>query len=135
MTAEHLTLNEIMAVAIAFPLREAAEHFGVGWTSLKKRCRRLRLMKWPFRSFCACSRMLHLPQYSEEEKKRVSRYLEDFIRDPTGLDATPKWILVLRQRHYKYVSKNKTAVKASAPERPTPWYLLIDVSKSEFDHF
>lgn len=49
MAAANLTIDEISEYYQRYPISEAAQELGVGLTALKRRCREVGILRWPFR--------------------------------------------------------------------------------------
>lgn len=53
MSAAALTIDELAEYYQRYPISEAAQELGVGLTALKRRCREVGILRWPYRQVSA----------------------------------------------------------------------------------
>jgi hypothetical protein len=132
-----LSMDKLIDLAIQYPIKIAAKHYGMSTTMFKIECRRLKLEHWPYRSLRAVFALKNASEISCKDQELIAELLCQFKAEPLKVDVKPDWLLVLRAKVYK--ARNRKICSARAkPEaglfvKSPPWYLLVDVSVTAFD--
>jgi len=95
------TMDDMMELAEKYTLRGAAKHHRISPTLFREKCRRLKIMIWPYRAFQAARSCLDSPHISVSNKSHVEKYLRSYKANPLRMKATPTWLLTLRKTMYK----------------------------------
>jgi hypothetical protein len=147
-SSKELSVGVLLALAMEYSISDAAEILGLGTTLLKRQCRRLKIMTWPYRAAVATRKMLDASAISPEDKIRIEGRLRQLATVPQGRERTPHFITNLRTKIYKgrHKSSRRALARTEQPlarteqplaqleeDKERPWYHFIDVSNNEFD--